>query len=274
MGSVFGKESVKEPSYSVVLRRDHVGTTYELRRYGERFAASVTWTPNGEDDNSSPFGTLAGYIGVFGTAQNEGSKGIAMTAPVVMEREDAASAGGAPESIAMTAPVAMESEGDGKKKMMFMLPEEYDDMSKIPKPTNPRVHIEEIPSEIGAVHRYNGKFSDEISLRIAKDLGAQLASDGVKGITEEYAAEHFQSWGYNPPFTIPYFRRNEVWLKLNDDQVKYLKDTYPQAEGGLPGGSSSTMRGRTKFVLGAGGVLLGAYAVGLLLRSRSQYRRL
>lgn len=269
MGSVFGKETVKEPPFEVVLERKSAKTTYELRKYGERFAASVEY--DNANDTGSPFRTLAGYIGVFGTPQNEGSTSIAMTAPVVMEQD---SKRGGPEAIAMTAPVVME--GDGKtKKMMFMLPEEYDDMSKIPKPTNSAVHIEEIPSEIGAVHRYNGKFNDEINRQVAKELGEQLMSDGVPSITEDYVMENFQFWGYNPPFTIPAFRRNEVWVKLNDEQVNYLKEKFPAAgEGGLLGGSASTMRGRTMFSLGVCGLAVGAYAVGMVLRSRSQYRRL
>lgn len=271
MGSVFGKESVKEPPHEVLLVRKNADTSYELRKYGERYAASVTYTQGGKDDNSG-FSMLAKYIGVFGTAQNEGSTSIAMTAPVVMEQDKKE-----PESIAMTAPVVMENTGgDGNmKKMMFMLPVEYDDMSKIPKPTNPNVHIEEIPSEIGVVHRYNGLYNDKINSQKAKELGDQLISDGVKGITEEYVQDNFQFWGYNPPFCLPYFRRNEVWLKLNDDQVTYLKEKFPQAEGGLVGGSSSnTMKGRTMFSLGVCGLLVGAYAVGFLFRSRTQYRRL
>eukprot|EP00584_Thalassiosira_punctigera_P008534 CAMPEP_0172534308 /NCGR_PEP_ID=MMETSP1067-20121228/6723_1 /TAXON_ID=265564 ORGANISM="Thalassiosira punctigera, Strain Tpunct2005C2" /NCGR_SAMPLE_ID=MMETSP1067 /ASSEMBLY_ACC=CAM_ASM_000444 /LENGTH=282 /DNA_ID=CAMNT_0013319085 /DNA_START=81 /DNA_END=929 /DNA_ORIENTATION=+ len=282
MGSVFGKESVAEPPYDVLLRRragdDAVNTPYELRRYQERFAASVTYPSDGrDDDNNSPFRTLAGYIGVFGNAQNEGSTSIAMTAPVVMERDDARKGGG--ESIAMTAPVVMENgaggEGDDKmKKMMFMLPAEYDSMSKIPKPINPAVHIEQIPSEVGVVHRYNGRWNDEINRQVAKNLGDQLVRDGVAGIDEGFVMDNFQFWGYNPPYTLPHFRRNEVWLKLNDDQVNLLKEKFPTVpEGGLVGGSSSTMRGRTMFALGACG-LVGAIAVGLLFKTRTQYRRI
>lgn len=267
MGSVFGKESVKEPPFDVVvLRKGDAKTPYELRRYGERFAASVTY--GGDQDTGSPFGTLASYIGVFGTAQNEGSTSMAMTAPVVMDMEKE------PEKIAMTAPVMMENAADGgMKKMMFMLPAEYDDMSKIPTPSNPAVHIEMIPPEFGVVHRYNGKYNDDINRGVAKDLGAQLASDGVDGITAEFAMDHYQFWGYNPPFTLPSFRRNEVWLKLNDDQVTYLKEKFPaESAGGLRGGSS--MKGKTMFSLGVCGLVVGAYAVGLMFKSRSQYRRL
>mmetsp|Transcript_17020 Transcript_17020/g.30889 ORF Transcript_17020/g.30889 Transcript_17020/m.30889 type:complete len:275 (-) Transcript_17020:63-887(-) len=274
MGSVFGKESVKEPPFDILLLRPNVKTPYELRKYGIRFAASVTYADT--NDTGSPFGILAKYIGVFGTAQNEGSTSIAMTAPVVMEKE--------PEAIAMTAPVIMEDsvageDGTNRKKMMFMLPSEYDDMSKIPKPTNPAVHIEELPSEIGVVHRFNGSYKDPIKQEVAKEFAVQLMQDGVTGITQQYVMDNFQFWGYNPPFTLPHFRRNEIWLKLNDEQVTYLKEKFPTSNeggGGLKGGSSSssTMSGRTKFGLGASGLLVGAVAVGYLLRSRSQYRRL
>ena len=118
MGSVFGKESVKEPPHEVLLAHRNGKTPYEMRRYGVRYAA---WTPYEGGDNSSPFRSLARYIGVFGTPENEGKEAIAMvrpiststsiaycfvcyacahvatilqTAPVVMEK-------GEPESIAM-----------------------------------------------------------------------------------------------------------------------------------------------------------------------------
>ena len=182
-----------------------------------------------------------------------------------------------PETITMTAPVVMENTGsnNGMKKMMFMLPEEYNSMDKIPKPSNPAVHIEQLESETGVVHRYNGNYNSKINRQIAKDLGEQLISDGVPGITEDYVLEHFQFWGYNPPFTIPYFKRNEVWLKLDENQVSYLKEQYPKLEGGLKGGSSSShLKGRTMFGLGCVGLVVAAYAVGYIFRSKTDYRRL
>lgn len=280
MGSVFGKESVKEPPFDVVLRRDDGETPYELRKYGERFAASVTYANDDgdDDDNNSPFRTLARYIGVFGTAENEGSTSISMTAPVVMEKQQQQQRGGEPESIAMTAPVVMENDdGGAKKKMMFMLPAEYDDMSKIPKPSNPAVRIEEIPSEVGAVHRYNGSYNDERNREVARELADRLARDSEGSIAEEFVMENFQFWGYNPPFTLPHFRRNEVWVKLNDDQVNFLREKYPSStgEGRLVGGSSSSMKGKTTFTLGVCGLAVGALAVGFLFRSsRTQYRKI
>ena len=116
---------------------------------------------------------LAKYIGVFGTPENEGNTNIAMTAPVVMEQGTQSKQAGGPTSIAMTAPVIIESNvtAQGMKKMMFMLPDEYDDIAKIPKPTNPAVHIEMIPSEFGAVRRYNGDYNAMISFQDGARIG-------------------------------------------------------------------------------------------------------
>jgi hypothetical protein len=215
INSIVGKESVKEPPFEVILQRNTAKTPYELRKYGTRYAASVECA--NANDTSTPFRALATYIGVFGKPQNEGSTSMAMTAPVVMEQK--------PTAIAMTAPVVMENDSGGAmKKMMFILSEEYDDIAKIPKPTNPNVSINEIPPEMGVVHRYNGRYNDKINREKAKEMGMQLIADGVPGMTEEHILENFQFWGYNPPYTIPRFRRNEVWLKLSDEQVKHLTE--------------------------------------------------
>ncbi|KAL7437711.1 hypothetical protein ACHAXM_005797 [Skeletonema potamos] len=224
MGTVFGKESVEEPPHDTLLSRRNANTSYELRKYGLRFAATITYKNTGENSTSSPFGALAKYIGVFGTPQNEGDTSIQMTAPVVMENSNKGT------QIAMTAPVVMENANDDNnsndKKMMFMLPVEYDSMDKIPKPTNPLVHIEEIPSQTGVVHVYNGKWGEARNKELAKRLAAQLIQDGVPDMTEEFVMEHYQFWGYNPPFTIPYFRRNEIWLPLEQTQADYLVKTF------------------------------------------------
>ena len=282
MGSIFGKQSVKEPPYEVLFRRTtgnnvDVATPYELRKYATRYAAMVEYNST---STSEPFRILAKYIGVFGTPQNEGKTNIAMTAPVVME--DSTTQG--PTPIAMTAPVVMENNAtssSGMKKMMFMLPEEFNDLSKIPTPTNPAVQILQLPSEIGAVHTYNGQYNTAINEEKAQHLGRQLHSDGLVDMTEEYVMGHYQFWGYNPPFTIPYFRRNEIWIPLREEQARLLKERFPssiiQHSHGVGGGSAAnkTMSKTAMISLGLCGLVLSAYAVGFVLnRSRAQYRRL
>lgn len=171
----------------------------------------------GDKSTGSPFRALAKYIGVFGKPENEGTEAMAMTAPVAMERT------GTP--MAMTAPVAMEKK-KGSKTMKFFLPAEYDAIEKIPKPTNPDVKIAEVPPQVGAIHRYSGSFTEKLHDEKAKALSAQLREDGIDRMTEEYVMQHYQFWGFNPPFTIPMFRRNEVWLELTPEEVEILRKKF------------------------------------------------
>lgn len=222
MGSVFGKETVAEPAFDVLLDRagHNVKTAYELRQYGERFAAEVQY--NKDDQMGEPFRALARYIGVFGTPENEGKHSISMTAPVVMEDNN----NNKGTKMAMTAPVVTESNDEGTKTMKFMLPAEYNEMSKIPKPTNPDVHIQEIPPQGGAVHRFSGSLSEATNRQVAAQLAEQLTADGLDRMSVEYVLDHYQYWGYNPPFTLPMFRRNEIWVELNDAEVKLLTNKF------------------------------------------------
>ena len=190
----------------------------------------------GDKKTGTPFRKLAKYIGVFGDAENEGVESMAMTAPVAMEQKGTKMAMTAPVAMerkgtpmAMTAPVAMEGSDQGGKTMKFFLPAEYDSMEKIPKPTDPDVKIAEIPPQVGVVHRYAGSFRQELHDARAKALSKQLREDGIDRMTEEYVLAHYQFWGFNPPFTIPMFRRNEVWLELTPEEVEILQKKFSEA---------------------------------------------
>lgn len=235
MGSVFGKETVLEPTFKIVLDRPATAQmTYQIREYGARFVAEVEYA-GGDKNTGRPFRALAKYIGVFGEAENEGSEAMAMTAPVAMERKGTPMAMTAPvvmerkgTPMAMTAPVAMENNAstNGGKRMKFFLPAEYDSLDKIPKPTNPDVKISEIPPQVGVVHRYPGSLTEKLNDEKAKALSAQLREDGIDRMTEEYVMQHYQFWGFNPPFTLPMFRRNEVWLELTPEEVEILQKKF------------------------------------------------
>lgn len=223
MGTVFGRESVAEPPYSVLLSRQAVECPYEIRKYSERVAieASYPTGADGESNDGTPFMMLARYIGVVGAPENEGAESISMTAPVVIERKEAIG-GGTP--ISMTAPVVKSNEG-GVKKMQFILPTKFDEVSKAPKPTNPGVQVKKLPASVGVVHRFNGNFSEERSRTMAMGLAKQLREDGLD-MSDEDVLGKFQFWGYNPPFTIPYFRRNEVWVPMSQQQVSRLVNSH------------------------------------------------
>ena len=207
-----------------------------------------------DDGTRSPFLKLAGYIGVLSEAQNEGGEGIAMTAPVAMRGgSSGGSSGGSEdqksnkkkkkgekkkgEKIAMTAPVAMHREGDtseagaaaattgGRRTMRFFLPSKYDSLEKIPAPTHPGVTVRTVPPAVGAVHRYSGTFSEDTVRGRARALVETLRKDGAE-FDIHAALNGYEFWGYNPPFTIPALRRNEVWVELSEEQVEKLTTMY------------------------------------------------
>lgn len=215
MGIVFGKTGVAEPVFETLLSRTNNCTVpYEFRRYGQRFAIETLYE---KDDTSSAFRSLAGYIGVGGPPQNEGSQPISMTAPVVT----------AGQKIAMTAPVVTNQiEGSSTKKMQFILPAEYDSIDKIPKPKSSKVTIQEVPPAIGVVHQFSGWVKDDVAKGKVKALVKQLQEDGMDTLTESEALDKYLLWQYNPPFTVPQLRRNEVWIELSDDQVKEHLNRY------------------------------------------------
>ena len=251
---------------TAVYRKRAGVVPYEIRRYGTRYAieaafddpppppASTSTGENadnkksgGKDDGTrSPFMKLAGYIGVMSEAQNEGKEGIAMTAPVAMQ--GGGSSGGADtkstkkknkkkkgEKIAMTAPVAMHREGDtseagaaaatGDRKMRFFLPSQYDSLDAIPAPTDPGVTVRTVPPAVGAVHRYSGTFSEGTARGRARALVETLLKDGAE-VDISLALNGYEFWGYNPPFTIPALRRNEVWVELSEEQAEKLTKMY------------------------------------------------
>lgn len=227
MGSVFGKQSVLEPPFQLLHQHTPTGTStaniaYEIRRYGVRYAAETTYSDGG--DQGSPFRALARYIGVFGNAQNDGGESMAMTAPVVIQNSKQGGDTVEGTKMAMTAPVviATPKSDDNQKIMKFILPAEYDELCKIPKPTNPQVRIVELKPSVGVVHQYSGQRDDAHNRLVAKQVADTLVKDGVEGVTEENILQNFEYWGYNPPLTLPWFRRNEIWVELSEGQVKNL----------------------------------------------------
>lgn len=216
MGIVFGKTGVAEPAFDVLLNRSSASVPYQIRKYGKRFACETEFPMDGNDGLG--FRALAGYIGVGTDPQNDGGKGIAMTAPVVTEKSKG-------KPIAMTAPVVTDTSGGDKKKMAFILPAEYDSMDKIPKPTNPNVKISEIPSSTGVAHTFSGSCNDEKAKSKVQKLIHQLKEDGVD-LDEKTTLETFELWQFHPPFTISMFRKNEIWIDLAQKEIDHLSNKF------------------------------------------------
>jgi hypothetical protein len=182
--SVFGvRAPYEQPHYEVV---GHLGDGVELRHYDPRV---VVETDIKAGDDGAAFGRLFHYI----TGANRGAARIAMTVPVEMIGE----------RIAMTVPVEI----GGGKVMRFVLPREV--VSKgAPAPTDPAVHITTVPAQTVAVVRFSGLLTagarqknESLLLREIKDAGR--TPEGELSVLS-----------YDPPFAIPFLRRNEIMAQL------------------------------------------------------------
>ncbi|XP_016183845.1 LOW QUALITY PROTEIN: heme-binding-like protein At3g10130, chloroplastic [Arachis ipaensis] len=207
MGLIFGKIAVETPKYEVVKSTQD----YEIRKYAPSVVAQVTYDPSlpqfkGNKDGG--FMVLANYIGALGNPQNTEPEKIAMTAPVITKDTTG-------EKIAMTAPVVTKdgSGGDGgeAKKMVtmqFILPSVYEKAEDAPKPIDEKVEIKEEGERKYGVVKFSGVASDGVVNEKVEKLKGCLERDGYKVIGDFLLAR------YNPPWTIPMFRTNEVMIPV------------------------------------------------------------
>lgn len=192
--SVFGVRSgTEEPRHSVVERLGDI----EIRSYAPRLAAETTVDGDAASARGEGFRRLAGYI--FGG--NQGRTRIDMTAPVAQS-----TAGQSGARIDMTAPVAQSSSPAGWV-IRFFLPAGLTDA---PVPNDARVRIAAVPQETIAVLRFSGVAGDAV---IASHRAALLA--GLAGTRWRPAGEPV-TWFYDPPWTLPPLRRNEVAVPVAD----------------------------------------------------------
>lgn len=213
MGIVFGStKGLEMPAFEVLAS----ASGYEVRRYAPSVLATAAfgdkgWAANGSD--GSPFGALARYIGVFGKPKNQAKSKISMTAPVLV---DASTTTAAPaEPIAMTAPVLVSP--TGTNTMSFVLPASlYKSVDEAPRPTDPRVTIHQLPERVQAVRTFSYKFSHESSRKNLELLLADLEGSSDWAVKRGANGEpRWQAAGYNPPFSLPFMKRNEVLVEVD-----------------------------------------------------------
>ncbi len=184
--SVFGLRGVyDQPAYRVVQT---IAPAVEIRDYAPR---TVVETDVVAGDQGQAFGRLFRYI----TGANTGKHLVSMTVPV----EQAT-----PATIPMTMPV----ETNGTTPVMrFFLPQAVVKNGP-PQPTEHGVRLATIPAETLAVIRYSGTPTDTSRAAENVKLQAALKAAGRAGSGPP------QYFSYDPPFTIPFLRRNEVAVEV------------------------------------------------------------
>lgn len=192
--SVFGIRSTEEASYVVLEEQDD----FQLREYAGLVTIETTVKAEFDKAGKEAFGRLFGYI----SGENRASQKIAMTAPVLVD-EESSTAG---ESIDMTAPVIAGEAADGWR-YTFVLPNSYT-MANAPLPTNPKVRLVEVQPKLVAVLRYSGLLNEDNFRENSTRLINWISEKQLKLLSSTRVA------GYDPPWTLPFLRRNEVMIDV------------------------------------------------------------
>jgi hypothetical protein len=193
LGLAIGHELLakyEEPNYKVLRQSGNI----EFRQYPAVIAAEVEVDGTGERAANEAFRILAGYI--FG--KNVARDKIAMTVPVT---ETITS-----EKIAMTVPVITAS-SQGKMTMRFYMPSKYS-MESLPEPIDKRIKFSPVPATCYAVIRFSGLGLGPNMERHETELRNYLKERTVTPTGQAVRAF------YNAPWTLPFMRRNEVWLPI------------------------------------------------------------
>lgn len=191
------RSGTEEPAYTVVERIGEV----EIRRYGPRIAAQTVVTGGSEAARNRGFQRLANYIFGGNTARSS----IAMTAPVAQVPETGAR--GVSRSIAMTAPVAQGPAGGDRWIIQFFMPASWT-MQTLPIPRDPAVTLVELPAETYAVLRFSGLAGTRAVAARQAELDAAVQASPWTADGDPVV------WFYDPPWTVPPLRRNEVAVRL------------------------------------------------------------
>ena len=191
--AIFGINMQTEQPKYVMLER--ISGAIEIREYQPRVAAETTIdTTKAEDARREAFGLVAGYI--FGA--NKTKEKVAMTSPVEISSSGT--------KIAMTAPVEV-NKSDSALVMRFFMPSQYS-INQLPEPTDSRVKLIELPKTTVAALQFSGSTGDSAVAERATELTKVL------GLTNWKIAGPETAYFYNPPWTLPFLRTNEVVIPV------------------------------------------------------------
>jgi hypothetical protein len=185
--------ATEEPKY-VLLEQSG---DFQLRQYPALIIAEVEVEGDMDQASSRGFRLVADYIFGNNRASPGNSEKIAMTAPVTIEPRS--------EKIAMRVPVTLQPQA-GSWRLNFVMPSQFT-LDTLPAPNNPKVVLREVPSRKVAVLTFSGLASERKTAGKVKELLAWMAGKQLRPLADYELAR------YNPPWTLPFLRRNEVMVE-------------------------------------------------------------
>lgn len=188
--NIFGIRTGESPRYEVI----HQDGELEIRRYPALLRASTFTAGPYQTSTEAGFHRLADFISGHNSASARRYQPDQGAPPNVRG-----------EHIAMTMPV-LQAPVEGGWTMAFILPRKYS-FSTAPKPLDKDVDLQQVPPQTMAILRYTGSVDEERIQRKFRELRGWVQSIGWRSISEPLAAL------YDPPFTIPFLKRNEVLVR-------------------------------------------------------------
>jgi len=197
--------AIEEPSFKVIEKSD----PFEIRQYAPTIVAEVIVDGDMTTASSKGFRLIAGYI--FGKNNTLPKEPLpSLTTPVESLRTDSS------EKIAMTVPVTVEPqeitgsafESARTWRVQFTMPSQYT-LETIPKPTDSSVKLRQVPGKRFAALKYTGLNGEEKVSEKAQLLLNWVSSKNLKPLSPPQLAR------YNPPWSLPFLRRNEILVEIH-----------------------------------------------------------
>tara|TARA_Y100000814_G_scaffold149494_1_gene108715 strand:+ start:107 stop:664 length:558 start_codon:yes stop_codon:yes gene_type:complete len=172
---LIANEKYKEPSFSLIDKENNI----ELRQYDEYVIARTSIPVNQSEEDNNMFRVLASYI--FG--RNEKN-----------------------QSIPMTAPVTTYENNDTYDMIFYML--DVNNIQELPNPSGQNISLENFNLGKCAVISFSWFASKNKINKYTEKLKKYINDNG-------YTVDSpFMVNRYDPPWTLPFLRRNEILVKI------------------------------------------------------------
>jgi predicted transcriptional regulator YdeE len=189
--------AIEEPNYKTLMQDGNM----QVRLYDARLSAVTLLKGEMDQASNQGFRRIADFIfrsnvpaNPAGSGAQSGAEKIAMTAPVIVQ----------PQSAEMSASTYQNSQNWAVE---FVMPKAYT-LDTLPRPINPEVQITAVPAKTYAVLTYSGFNTLK---RVQQEIETLNAWIQTKGLTPLGAAQLAR---YDPPWTLPFWRRNEIWIEI------------------------------------------------------------
>tara|TARA_Y100000590_G_scaffold409114_1_gene500919 strand:+ start:770 stop:1291 length:522 start_codon:yes stop_codon:yes gene_type:complete len=168
-------ETYKEPEYALLNKEGNI----EIRQYDEYIVAKASVESIYKDDNNM-FRTLASYI-FGGNKENK--------------------------SIPMTAPVTTYEDTDSYNMIFYML--DANDINEMPKPNGQDISFEKFNPGKCVVISFSWFTTDNRIKSYTRKLKKYISNNNLE------QKSSFMVNRYDPPWRLPFMRRNEVLVQIN-----------------------------------------------------------